>query len=500
VNVNGAITPFLKEARLEGTKMSKKRSWGLHVGLFSVLCLAVVGLIARNAFAAPDMPSSGEKKNVKLVGYNDLQGRETLQITVNGNWAFAGHLNDFYNVPPKQKLNPITGFMEWNGTSILEISNPARPKLVWHIPNDISANSRSVQVVYNYGSPPRDYLIRNSEGGGVWKYQIFDITDRGTNPINIHLVGEILGSPPNSCGPGCGGLFTNGTHKGWWCKDSGLFYSASNEPGFVSNHLVIHDLADPANPVFVSRGWIPGQKVGDTEPAVGNFHHPVVDEANHRLYSGFRGTGEVVIYDITNPATPTIVSYVGTQPPFRATHTAAPVVYDVVQDIEEEALPRKYLLVCDEGGGGDYTDFPNVIRPVTFMFDISDERNPFNVSIWQVPSEPFRFKGGRFGPHNFHETVNGKLNDFKSKIVWFAYFNAGARVVDISNPYQMKEVGYYIPEPTANSHPITPINAAKPEPTVIQTNDVDVDSRGLAYVVDRTGAGLHVLEYTGNKK
>lgn len=472
--------------------MSNKHSWGLHVGFFSVLCLAVVGLIAGIAFAAPDMSSVGEKKHVRLVGYNDLQGRETLQITINGNWAYAGHHNDFYNVPPQQKFNPITGFMEWNGTSILDISNPARPRLVWHIPNDIDANSRSVQVVYGYGNPPRDYLIRNSEGGGVWKYQIFDITDRGTSPENIHLVGEILGTPA--------GAFTNGTHKGWWSKESGRFYHASNEPGFTSNHLIIHDITNPANPVFVGRGWIPGQRVGDTEPPTGNFHHPIVDEANNRVYGGFRGTGQVPIWNIANPANPILISNTRTQPPFRATHTAAPVLYDKVPNVESEGLPRKYLLVCDEGGGGDYIDFPNVIRSVTFMFDISDERYPFNVSIWQVPSEPFRFKGGRFGPHNFNETVNGKLNDFKSKIVWFAYFNAGARVVDISNPYEMKEVGYYIPAPTANSHPVTRIDSADPQPTVIQTNDVDIDSRGLAYIVDRTGAGLHVLEYTGNIK
>jgi hypothetical protein len=32
---------------------------------------------------------------------------------------------------------------------------------------------------------------------------------------------------------------------------------------------------------------------------------------------------------------------------------------------------------------------------------------------------------------------------------------------------------------------------------VIQTHDVDLDYRGLIYSTDRTGAGLHILEYTG---
>jgi len=34
---------------------------------------------------------------------------------------------------------------------------------------------------------------------------------------------------------------------------------------------------------------------------------------------------------------------------------------------------------------------------------------------------------------------------------------------------------------------------------IIQTNDVDLDYRGYIYITDRAGAGLHILEYTGNK-
>ena len=42
-------------------------------------------------------------------------------------------------------LNPITGKMEWNGTAIVNIDDPANPKFVWHIPNEEAhVNSRSV--------------------------------------------------------------------------------------------------------------------------------------------------------------------------------------------------------------------------------------------------------------------------------------------------------------------------------------------------------------------
>jgi hypothetical protein len=52
-------------------------------------------------------------------------------------------------------------------------------------------------------------------------------------------------------------------------------------------------------------------------------------------------------------------------------------------------------------------------------------------------------------------------------------------------------VGHYIPTPRKKDREGHGTNK------VIQTNDVDLDSRGLIYITDRAGTGLHILQFTG---
>ena len=327
------------------------------VGVLVAVFLSVNGF----GFGPAANALADESHNVRLVGYHDMQGRQALHVTTksdaaNGNWVYVGHVPNTRT--RDATLNPITGENEWNGTSILEISDPANPELVWHIPNGVNANSRSVSVVYDYAfdsTPPgRDYLIRNSEAGEDLKFQIFDITSRSTDPSQISLVAEITATPENSCGPGCGGTLSNRAHKGHWSPETGLFYSASGEPGFRTALTHIWDLKDPRNPRFVGRAWLPGQKDGE-EGFEGQYvHHPVVDEANDRVYAGFRiGSGHIASWDISDPSDPELVWSYDTSPPGRGPHTVSPILYDEVPNITaaDGELPRTYTLVTDEYDG-----------------------------------------------------------------------------------------------------------------------------------------------------
>ncbi len=83
---------------------------------------------------------------------------------------------------------------------------------------------------------------------------------------------------------------------------------------------------------------------------------------------------------------------------------------------------------------------------------------------------------GRFGAHQFQEHMKGG-----DTLVYCAWFAGGLRIVDIADPSAPREVGHYIPEPAAGK--------ACP-----QSNDVDVDERGLIYLGDRYN-GFDILEF-----
>src|SRR5439155_1490501 len=70
-----------------------------------------------------------EASNMKLVGANDLQARSAYQPTIHhqgDRWiAYIGHHGGTDAIP--DPLNPLTGKAEPNGTSIVDVTDPAHP-------------------------------------------------------------------------------------------------------------------------------------------------------------------------------------------------------------------------------------------------------------------------------------------------------------------------------------------------------------------------------------
>jgi hypothetical protein len=83
---------------------------------------------------------------------------------------------------------------------------------------------------------------------------------------------------------------------------------------------------------------------------------------------------------------------------------------------------------------------------------------------------------------------------FYKKLAFVAFFNAGVRALDLRDPLNPKEAGYYIPATTAATDKRCVKERCK---VAIQTNNVDIDDRGYIYIVDRANTGMHILELTG---
>jgi hypothetical protein len=137
------------------------------------------------------------------------------------------------------------------------------------------------------------------------------------------------------------------------------------------------------------------------------------------------------------------------------------------------------------------------VRQLTFMVDVTDPARPFPVSTFEVPDSPGRFcsRGGRFGPHSSQESFTPI---YYGRLVFIAYFNGGVRAVDIRDPFQPREAGFYIPAVTPRTDKrCVNVGGAERCKVAIQTNNVEVDDRGYVYIVDRADTGMHVLELTG---
>ena len=69
--------------------------------------------------------------NMRLVSHNDLQARSAYQPVIHqqgDRWiAYIGHHGG-------ERINPVNGQKEYNGTSIVDVTDPKNPKYLVHVP------------------------------------------------------------------------------------------------------------------------------------------------------------------------------------------------------------------------------------------------------------------------------------------------------------------------------------------------------------------------------
>ena len=443
-----------------------------------------------------------EAKNMRLVGYNDLQHRSAYQPTIfhqgDRYISYIGHHGGTPEIP--KPMNALTGKAEDDGTSIVDVTDPAHPKYLHHIPgepgNYEDGGAQMTRVCAGSALPKADkskfYLLRTF---GKSAHEIWDVTD----PANPALVTRI------------GGL--KDTHKSWWECDTGIAYLVSGPPGWRANRMTqVYDLSDPAHPVKIRDFGLPGQEPGATGPVPTVLHGMIsLGPQANRVYFGY-GTnkgGIVQIVDrqklLNGPKEPTpdnlrypVVGQLDLSPLIGA-HTTYPLglvpIAEFARDKEDSG--RNMIMVVDEALRNECRE---EARQMVWFVDATAEAKPMVVSNYTVPEASGHFceRGGRFGAHSSNESM---APVFYRKLAFVTWFNAGVRAIDIRDPYAPREVGYFIPAITADTYKrCIKVDGKDRCKVAIQSNNVETDDRGYIYVVDRANTGMHILEVTGEAR
>jgi len=449
----------------------------------------------------PTLPPSAAQKtprasNMALVGYNDLQARSAYQPIVQkqGNrWiAYVGHHGG-------EAMNPQTGKMEPNGTSIIDVTDPKKPKYLMHLPGEPKEHTGEfggasmVRVCSGdelpHGQKGKFYLLR---AYGNTRHEMWDVTDPA-KPVMMNVIVDGL----------------RDTHKNWWECDTGIAYLVSGPVGWrVPRMMQIYDLSDPAKPVFIRNFGLPGQEPSAKGPTPGGIHGAFsTGPKGNRVYAAYdnarNGVVEILDRDklLHGPKEPTeenlrypVIARMDL-PQDMGAHNIYPFLKMQLPEfgLQKFSKVKDFMLLIGETTPNECQESRQMAR----IFDITTETMPVGVSTWTVPEDSGNFctAGGRFGTHSSQENMTPVFNN---RVVFVAHFNAGVRAVDIRDPYKPKEIGYYIPAINDRTDKRCVGDEKDGHCKIaIQTNNVDVDDRGYIYAVDRANTGMHILDLTG---
>ena len=481
-------------------------------------------------------PDGSNTFNTEWIGHNDLQGRTVYQTTVHTQGsrviAYAGHFAG-------KMLNPMTGVVEENGTSIVDVTDPHHPKYLKHL----IANNGGARMAklcdgndLPHGERGHTYLLR--ENGAV-SHEVWDVTE----PADPTLVSTpVTGQDV--------------THRNWWDCKTGIAYivaGATNpkDPGYdgwnanssPNQHLKIYDLSDPAHPKYIVDFGYPGQNPGSTFLMPGTetttkivppgVHGPIVvssfkGQAVNRLYMpyGVGSNGIIQINDLSkilpypygtgvyaNPHKPTDAELLQGQigviymPGAEGGHSAMPLYGIKLKQYQNftNNNERDIMAVSSEETDNRCTGSPHLM----YLLDITNkigqggstsaEQHPWPISTVTVDDfsgrPNFCSRGTRFGVHSPAENFEDPTY---ARLLTSAWFDAGIRVTDIRDPYHPREVAHFIAPVNKFTQPSSAvINGVTYTALDVSCDNTDVDNRGYRYCGDRVGGGLDIVKLTG---
>ena len=469
----------------------------------AISCAALLVAAASTTSAQTADRGHGEEAfNTRLVGAHDLHGRSAYQpLPVRQGErriVYVGH-------HAGEALNPLTGAVETNGTSVVDVSDPYALRLLTHIPATGGASgAQMVQVCAGNRLPGGDaghfYLLRSN---GNQSHEIWDVTDPAS-PAFVRTVAEMGRTPSGD----------QHTHKNWWECDTGVAYLVGTVDGWRAPRVMqVFDLADPAAPQRIRDFSLPGVQPDASGPIPGGSGLHEAVRLGNRIYMSYGTSTNGVVQildrdrllngdpDAAAPleASPAALAFpeIGRLdlPSYWGAHTAMPLLGVEVPDYagNRDHATRDFLFVVSESVANRCQE----TRHVSLMLDITDEAHPLPIGTFQVPESSGGFceRGGRFGPHAPQWSMEPP---FYGRLMVVSWFNAGARIIDVRDPFNMAEVAYYIPATTEQTaERCATVDGVETCQVAIQTNKVEVGDRGLIYLADRADTGLHIVELTG---
>ena len=456
-------------------------------------------------FYAKSPENQGYIKNMEVVGFCDLNGVNAFQMAL--------HKTD------DGRYYMYCGSFRGPGWNVVDVTDPTQPKVVNWLeacdPKEYPAtNTPKIQVA--------DGLMIGATGGGVsflhgckpgdkslGSLQIFDIK---TDPVHPKLLGKWETGVEN--GMGVHRFFYNGGR---------YVHLSADCPGYTGNIYRILDIIDPTHPVEVGRWWVPcqftdGLKEGEY-PVDGPQHWEFMDwpqlhgppfVVGNLAYLSYYCEG-LIILDISDITRPKKIGQLQLKGPFSGkfagarTHTCLPLPGRsfLVATNEGERFPFYNKEILTTGPRKGAQPMNNL-----HMIDISDPTDPQLVAEFPYPEVPENYPWpnfnpagmdgaqGPFGPHNIHEPMSNKpWLDQNPNRVYCCYFHAGMRVYDVSDPYYIKELAYFIPPNPERLLFDIPV----PGPMLATTEDCVVDDRGYIYM-DTWHDGMYILRMKEDNK
>ena len=292
----------------------------------------------------------------------------------------------------------------YQGFSIVDVSDPSKPRVISKVKNDPSVQSQYIDVLGNIlvinQDGVRDENIKTWDGG----IRLYDISD----PVKPREVGFFK----TDVAP------RRGVHGFWLHEDpeQGKFaFIATTKEGYYDNILMIIDINDPANPKEVARWWFPGQWTAGGEKPGENWVEPDrglreglpkiwvalhdITTYKDRAYLAYRDQG-IIILDISDVRKPTMISQIKWSPP------------------EEGNTHSVGIVIPPHGGKPDIIIAGDeLVRPENCPFgymhviDVRNEKNPVQISTFRLPLNRFcppDRPGRRFGIHDVERMIKGK--------------------------------------------------------------------------------------------